>query len=135
MSCEATALEVPLVVPPVYQCKSEVPMWIATFVVDFDAPFATNSETIMLADCYQRCLHPKLCIHEALPFASCVQGCGRTSETRLCCPTCIEPGNSILWYQHLAAIHAFFLHSAEPSVKVVEIVAQKFNKMYFNKPV
>lgn len=76
----------------------------------------------MLADCYQRCLHPKLCIHEALPFASCVQGCGRTSETRLCCPTCIEPGNSILWYLHLAAIHAFFLHSAEPSVKLVEIV-------------
>lgn len=62
----------------------------------------------MLADCYQRCLHPKLCIHEALPFASCVQGCGRTSETRLCCPTCIEPGNSILWYLHLAAIHVFF---------------------------
>ena len=77
----------------------------ATFVVDLDAPPSPLTVRLQsLADCYQRCLHPKLCtnltLYEALPSASCVQGCGRNSETRLCCPTCIEPGNSILWYLH-----------------------------------
>lgn len=101
-------------------------MWIATFVVENWCPLrhqqwddnACSEMSTSQAIHYFDFAFMKLC-HA---FASCVQGCGRTSETRLCCPTCIEPGNSILWYLHLAAIHAFFLHSAEPSVKLVEIV-------------